>query len=1020
VIVTERQAPFITTFPSPGDIVEPFTTILNMSWMCGLACEYCYLQSTRQTDHMLYTNVDEMEREFRTAPFAHWASLTIWSMLSFARAQNYLKIPEGLMGLTDKVRAEFVRQDLRDDRRVVDFLHSQQEWFYKELRGSRSEREYGLSLRAFCSSHARWQECYMRNKKYPFWLIASEFNDLLAVDHLTGYSNNLMGWLATYPEVHAKIRTKSAYVDELLRHNGLGRVEVQMTFNPQDIITQYEHGSSPLTERIEAARRIQDGNGFLLHLVVEPMIYTPDWRAQYRDMFSKIFTTVDPARVATVTVGSARYRPQLKAMIQKHYPGTTLFDPAQELQKPERTDQRLRYSVDRRVELYSTAIAEVRKYCSAPVLLGAENGVCWEKLELDKDKVMSETVYQYSPTEGAVTGQLADTPDADASPADQQVELAYQYAADVMRKEDELASMSEQIQVAKKSVDVAKEEIDFEYFVKAELSLEDISESQWREMYSIRISEATDGQHTWKPVKIVGRIAAPPVAEPISLQDVEISSCSFDITGLDGRKIEVLRMPYSNIGPLQTSGHYQSYLFCGTIVSIGTASGKNRRRGWVYRLYVKRILPDVTADDLVAERPSGGSTELQKIVDANSGTNGLLVYIKAKIVQGLGIHGLGTVARELGRALEAVILQAFSQGRDDGYSHRVHGLIFGPPNSGKSFLTRAAILLNPVGEEISCTAAKITAAGLIGSTENRNTVRSSEGGILPRNNGGVVCMQDFHAVDGGKRKVIFTIIGETMEKGVVLDSTSARSGHLTDVALLLDANRLSQVNKTRQYTAFEDINIPVNILSRFDFIIDIPEDPRRQRETALAITDQGILEAGQRGQNGWKKEVRMLVAYLRTRYRGAHTPEDVKEYLRKKVEEVVDELRGRDYNQELVNGIINRLTRSVLKFVKATACANATTVVKKEFVDYAITMLQDKLNFIRSFPAEADLSEIVETGRRDRIIAGRFRGETFTVKAVAEYLGKMGQPTVTERTLRRTLADIGAQETSKGKWTLSA
>ncbi len=50
-IISNRKAPFITTFESPGDIVENLTTILNLSWMCCLNCEYCYLQTNQTPEH---------------------------------------------------------------------------------------------------------------------------------------------------------------------------------------------------------------------------------------------------------------------------------------------------------------------------------------------------------------------------------------------------------------------------------------------------------------------------------------------------------------------------------------------------------------------------------------------------------------------------------------------------------------------------------------------------------------------------------------------------------------------------------------------------------------------------------------------------------------------------------------------------------------------------------------------------------------------------------------------------------
>ena len=43
VITTRKSTPFITTFASPGKIVEDLGTILTLGWHCSYNCNFCYL-----------------------------------------------------------------------------------------------------------------------------------------------------------------------------------------------------------------------------------------------------------------------------------------------------------------------------------------------------------------------------------------------------------------------------------------------------------------------------------------------------------------------------------------------------------------------------------------------------------------------------------------------------------------------------------------------------------------------------------------------------------------------------------------------------------------------------------------------------------------------------------------------------------------------------------------------------------------------------------------------------------------
>ncbi|MDZ7762976.1 MAG: hypothetical protein U5K00_00920 [Melioribacteraceae bacterium] len=172
--------------------------------------------------------------------------------------------------------------------------------------------------------------------------------------------------------------------------------------------------------------------------------------------------------------------------------------------------------------------------------------------------------------------------------------------------------------------------------------------------------------------------------------------------------------------------------------------------------------------------------------------------------------------------LDYSVIQAVSHGLSSNgiYSNKLHSLRIGPPASGKKLISRAVSYLNR-GKKVSSTNSKITPAGLIGRVGRRNGNVISEPGIIPISNGGAVCFEDFHEAMRYKNE-ISSILSAVMEDGKVEDSTSAMKTHHSATSIHVDMNRLSQVIPESKQSKFSDLSIPVNILSRFDFIMEIP------------------------------------------------------------------------------------------------------------------------------------------------------------------------------------------------------
>jgi hypothetical protein len=537
------------------------------------------------------------------------------------------------------------------------------------------------------------------------------------------------------------------------------------------------------------------------------------------------------------------------------------------------------------------------------------------------------------------------------------------------------------------------------------------------------------------PVKIIGQITDVSDYVPFSIRSDTKGFVVLAIGDTKGATIRTLEIA-SDVVHIDLHHHCEKNTRCtflGAIIPIF-----DKRNKGDFRLFLHDILPraeaiDLLADDLRHTQPQQG---ISGQYDLREGLplfhplrlrrtypqpNGIIAYIVSTLAQNLGIKGLDS-APELHRALEFVTLQAFSHGKGE-VLEKLHGLVIGPPNSGKSYLTRAALILNPIAQEISSSGNKITEAGLVGSVKTGPKRNRSVPGILPHNHEGVVCIQEFHDIHGKKRDAVGAILVRMMEDGQVIDSTSGNTTHLAETAVLLDMNRYSHIHPSGKFDSFSDIDIPINLLARFDYIMEIPRDEARSETIAEEMTSnfQVMGSDGKPSDHDWQEELRFIIAFLKTEYRRVEFPEDIRQMVSDRVRSILDEIPSELSSQ--VEDMRLRIIRSVFKLAKVTTTANLRSVATKEDVEYALRFVQDKVSFVKGIKVE-DLRvtkpDIGDLEKRRRMIEERFKGSRFSVEDVQKYLSEAMDGACDKRTIQRDLRSVEARSLKKpkGAWSL--
>ncbi len=156
-------------------------------------------------------------------------------------------------------------------------------------------------------------------KNFHFRIGTGEYTDSLVLEPWTGISSHLISYFADHPNATLELKTKSSHVESILDKDHKGHTVISWSLNPSCIIEAIEEGTSSLEERLEAAAKVQKA-GYRTSFHLDPLIYFEGWEKEYHLLIDRIFDIVDPCRTAWISMGSFRYTPALKEVIQRRFP----------------------------------------------------------------------------------------------------------------------------------------------------------------------------------------------------------------------------------------------------------------------------------------------------------------------------------------------------------------------------------------------------------------------------------------------------------------------------------------------------------------------------------------------------------------------------------------------------------------------------------------------------------------------------------------------------------------------------
>jgi len=203
----------------------------------------------------------------------------------------------------------------------------------------------------------------------PIAFYLGKLQDGLALDPLSGYSRQLVPFFAGHTFARLTLLTKSADVGNLLGLDHRQHTTLSWTVNPSEIVEAFEHNTPSLNERIAAMRQCSQA-GYLIRIVVMPIIPVPGWENMYSVFLTTLLSLVPLSRI---TLGSICSYPEAQRLTGLKLGKNNVISAHLERNSEKSSDGPARFSWALRERVYRHLIETIQS--TAP---GLEISLCLE------------------------------------------------------------------------------------------------------------------------------------------------------------------------------------------------------------------------------------------------------------------------------------------------------------------------------------------------------------------------------------------------------------------------------------------------------------------------------------------------------------------------------------------------------------------------------------------------------------------------------------------------------------------
>jgi len=202
-----------------------------------------------------------------------------------------------------------------------------------------------------------------------------EFTDSMIWEIWTDLSSRLVPKFSKQSHAVLELKTKTTAIQGLknLRHNR--KTVVAWSLNTDRVIKNEERNTASLSARLRAAAKCESWE-YPLGFHFDPMIIYDGCEEEYRVVVEKLFSHVSSKNIVWISIGTFRFMPPLKSIIQKRFPKSKIIYG----EFISGLDGKMRYFKPLRIELYRKMTSWIREYAPEVLIYFCmEDDEVWQK-----------------------------------------------------------------------------------------------------------------------------------------------------------------------------------------------------------------------------------------------------------------------------------------------------------------------------------------------------------------------------------------------------------------------------------------------------------------------------------------------------------------------------------------------------------------------------------------------------------------------------------------------------------------
>ncbi len=195
-------------------------------------------------------------------------------------------------------------------------------------------------------------DSFIKKNKRFLRIGTGELGDSLALDPLTGRSREFIAFFRHRSQALFELKTKTTNIENILDTPATDNIIVAWSLNSKEAAKKEESGAPGVSARIRAAEEVIK-KGYRVAFHFDPLILYSGWEEGYREVIDMLMSRIDVKKIAWFSLGSLRFPPDLKPVIQRRFPDSKII--YEEMIKG--IDGKLRYFKPNRIKIYRKIIS---------------------------------------------------------------------------------------------------------------------------------------------------------------------------------------------------------------------------------------------------------------------------------------------------------------------------------------------------------------------------------------------------------------------------------------------------------------------------------------------------------------------------------------------------------------------------------------------------------------------------------------------------------------------------------------